>query len=266
LSSIRSYKNGAGGSSGADLAVLSPTYQSGNYWYVGNSAAGASDANAGTERAKPLLTSAQANTNAAAGDTIVYLAGHNEIIGTSVVLAHAGLSLVGEGTGASVPRFTCSAGIAMFDITGASILLDNLYFPASTSAPAARVRVGGASVQLNALQFDCGSSDTNRALSFVTGAAQATLRNSRFTSVGTGAAVGIEIINATADISMDMVTLDGGSFGWSDYAIKGTAAATRMRWKRLYQLNGSHILLPTGSTGTVNVISATGDSRLDWTV
>jgi hypothetical protein len=42
VASIRSYKNGAGGSSGADLAVLSPTYQSGNYYYVGNATPGAS--------------------------------------------------------------------------------------------------------------------------------------------------------------------------------------------------------------------------------
>ena len=93
MASIRSYKNGAGGSSGADLAVLKPTYQSGNYWYVGNATTGNSDANAGTERAKPLSTSAQANTNAAAGDTIVYLSGHNEILSSAVTWSHAGLSL-----------------------------------------------------------------------------------------------------------------------------------------------------------------------------
>jgi hypothetical protein len=266
MSAIRSYKNGAGGASGADLAALKPTYQSGNYYYVGNTVSGASDANAGTERAKPLLTTAQANTNAAAGDTIVYLSGHNEVISTAVVLAHAGLSLVGEGTGASVPRLTCGGTVAMLDITGAGILLDNLYFPASSAVPTARVRTAGAGTAMNALQFDCGANDTARSMSFITGAGNVRLTNSRFTSVAAIPGAALEIINATADISMDNVTFDGGSFGWSLSALLGTAAGTRMRLKRIYQLNGSHILLPTGSTGVLNVVGSTGDSRVDWTV
>jgi hypothetical protein len=265
MAAIGSYKNGAGGSSGADLAALEPTLQSGTYWYVGNSVAGASNSNTGTERSKPLLTTAQANTNAAAGDTIVYLSGHNEVISTAVVLAHAGLSLVGEGTAGSVPRLTCGGTVAMLDITGAGIQLDNLYFPASTAVPTARVRIASSGVLCNALQFDCGLSDTSRALSYITGAGQCRLTNSRFTSVAATPAVGIEIINATADLTFDTVTFDGGSFGWTDYAIKGTAAATRFRWTRVYQLNGSHILLPTGSTGVLNVLGASGDSRTAWT-
>ena len=265
MASIRSYKNGAGGSSGADLAVLSPTLTSGNYWYVGNATPGASDANAGTERAKPLLTSAQANTNAAVGDTIVYLSNHNETIGTAVVWAHAGLSLVGEGTALSVPRFTCTGTVAMFDITGAGLVLDNLYFAASTAVPTARIRIASAGCRLNALQFDCGASDTARALSLITGAGTVVVDNTRFTSVAAGAAVGLEVVNAVSDLSMNNVTFDGGSFGWTSSALLGTSAVTRLRAKRLYLLSGSNVLLPTGTTGTVNVIGATGDSVVNWT-
>lgn len=232
---------------------------------MGNATAGASDANAGTERTKPLLTSAQANTNAAVGDTVVYLASHNEVISTAVVLAHAGLSLVGEGTGLSVPRFTCGATIAMFDITGAGIVLDNLYFAASTAVPTARVRVASVGCDLNALQFDCGTSDTVRALSLITGCATIRINNSRFTSVATGAATGMEVVNAVSDISMNNDTFDGGSFGWSSSALLGTAAVTRLRAKRQFLLSGSNVTLATGTTGTFNVIGASGDSAVNWT-
>lgn len=265
MASIRSYKNGAGGASGADLAVLSPILSSGVFWYVGNATPGNSDSNAGTERAKPLASSAQANTNAAAGDTIVYLQNHNEVISSSVVLAHTGLSLVGEGTGLSVPRFTCGGTIAMFDVTGAGVLFDNLYFPPSTAVPTARIRTAAADTDMNALQFDCGTNDTNRALSLITGAGTVRLRNSRFTSVATTPAVGLEVVNAASDLYMDNVIFDGGSFGWSDYAFKGSAAITRLRAKRIFLLNGSNVLLPTGTTGTLNVAGASGDSVVAWT-
>lgn len=263
---ITSYVNGAGGTTGADLAILERVAASGLYYYVGNAVTGASDANSGKDRGKPLLTTAQAYSNASAGDTIVYLANHAETIGVAVTLAKAALSLVGEGTGATVPRLTCSAGIAMFDVTAAGVLLDNILFPASTSAPTARVRVGAAGTIMNALQFECGASDTTRALSFVTGGSDARLTNSTFTSVAATPAVGIEIINAFAGLTMDRVTFDGGSFEWSDFAFKGTAAVTRLRASRIYQFAGSDVSLATGTTGLWQSEGSTGNSRFTWTV
>ena len=266
MASIRYYQNGAGGSVGADFAVLKNTYRSGNYIYVGNAVSGASDANAGTERTKPLATIGQANTNSAAGDTVVVLAGHNETVTSSVVLSKAGVTIAGEGSGTLVPRFTCNAAIAMLDITAAGVQLDNLYFPASTAVPTARVRVGAAFSWLRHLQFDCGASDTVRALSYVTGAGTARFTDSRFTAVAATPAVGLEVINAITDLAMDIVTFDAGSFQWSDYAWKGSAAITRLKATRIYQFAGSHILFPTTTTGDLQIAGATGDSRVDWTV
>lgn len=205
------------------------------------------------------------NTNAAAGDTIVYLPYHSESISSAVVLAHAGLSLVGEGTGAAVPRFTAAGAVAMFDLTGAGILLDNLYFPPSSAVPTARVRVGAAGASLNALQFDCGTNDTNQSLGFISGASNASVRNTRFTSVGAQPAIAWEVSSNVTDLAVDNVTFDGGSFGWSTYAWRLDATVTRLRAKRIYQFNGSNILITTGTSGTLNVISATGADRVDWT-
>lgn len=263
---ITSYVNGAGGSSGADLACLGPLSTSGLIYYVGNSVTGAADGNTGLERGKPWATASHASLTVAAGDTVVFLAGHSELIGSAVTLSGNGISFVGEGSGASVPRFTCTAGIAMFDVTGNDILLDNLYFPASTSAPTARVRLSGNHTKMNALQFECGASDTTKAISIVTGAQSISLYNSTFTSVASGAAVAIEVVNALAGLTMDRVTFNGGSFEWSDYAFKGTAAVTRMRATRIYQLAGSDAILSTGTTGIWQTAVSTGNSRLNWTV
>jgi len=263
---IKSYVNGAGGSTGADLAILDNTYQSGNYYYVGNAVTGASDSNAGTERTKPLLTLSQAHTNASAGDTIVLLASHAETISSAITLNKAGLSIVGEGSGSSLPRLTCGGAVAMLDVTAAGVLVDNVRFPASTAAPTARIRIAAAGSILQNLVFDCGASDTTRSVSYITGASDARLTGSTFTATAATPAVAVEVINALAGLTMDEVTFDGGSFPWSDYAFKGTAAVTRLRATNIYQRIGSHILLPTGSTGVVQISDATGDSRLDWAV
>lgn len=266
MAAIRSYVNGAGGASGADLAVLENTYQSGNYWYVGNAVSGASDSNAGTERSKPLLTTAQAYTNAAAGDTVVWLASHAETITVSVNMAKAGMSWVGEGTGSAIPRLTCNAAITMLDVTAAGILIDNVYFPASTTvAPGSRLRVGAAGTILNGLSFDCGLYDTNSAFQCIVNST-VRLTDTRFTATAATPAIGLYVSGAFTDLTMDAVVFDGGSFGWSDYAWKQTAAITRaMRATRISLYNGSHVLMPTATIGTLQIENVTGDSRLDWT-
>jgi hypothetical protein len=265
---ISYYPNGAGGTTGADLAVLKRISKSGYTYFIGNAVSGASDSHSGLDRAKPLLTTAQAYTNIAAGDTVVYLANHNETIATVVTLAKAGISLVGEGSGSTVPRLTCNGTVgAALDITAAGVLLDNLYFPpAIANATVATVRVGAADVRLNALQFDLGAADAEPGLAFVTGASSCTLTNSRFTAVAATPVSGIEITNAIAGLTMDRVTFDAGSFEWSVAAFNGNAAVTRLRATRMYMLAGSDVLLSTGSTGDWQTEVATGNSRLNWTV
>lgn len=263
---ITTYENGAGGTSGSRFATGTRVTRSGLFYYIGNSVSGASDSNSGLDRAKPLLTTAQAYANAAAGDTIVYLSGHAENIGSAVTVNKAGLKLVGEGSGSSLPRLTCTGTIAMLDVTAAGVIIDSIYFPASTAAATARVRIAAADVRLMNLTFDCGASDTNRAVSYITGASSATIDSCRFTATAATPAIAIEVINATAGLTIDNLILDAGSFEWSDYAFKGSAAVTRLSATRVYQLAGSDVILATGSTGDWSVASSTGNSRLNWTV
>jgi hypothetical protein len=173
--------------------------------------------------------------------------------------------LVGEGVGAARPRFTCSAAINMWSVNAAGVVFDNLYFPASSAAATARINLAVApACMLRNLQFDCGTNDTTASLS-ITSAGTTILVGTTFTSVGVQPAVAMLSTQVNNDLYMDSVTFDGGSFGWSDYAYKTTAAWTRMVATRVSQLNGSHALMVTGTTGIWQQLAVTGDSRVDWT-
>ena len=262
MAAIRFYQNGAGGSTGADLAVLRPTYTSGNYWYVHKSG---SDANAGTERIKPLASTTQALAYAQGGDTVVYLPGHTENIPAGYDLARAGLKIVSEGLGAQRAALTQSYIGYIFKVDATGILIDNIYFPPSSGVGTERIQVASTFSYIDNCTFDSGANDTARSVSYITGAGSCAINNSTFTAVAAGASIGIQVVNAMTGLKMNNITFDGSSFGWTDYALKGSAAVTNLRATRISQLNGSHILLPTGTTGSLQQQASTGDSRVDWT-
>ena len=265
---IKSYINGAGGSTGADLATLDRTIMSGAYWYVGNAVAGNSDANDGRERTAPLATIGQANTNSSAGDTIVCLANHAETIGTIVTFAKANVNIVGEGAGSSLPRFTNGVAAAtnpMFKITAGQVLFDNLYFPGSSVVARERIQVlGGSGTSiLRNLTFECSANDAQHQIVY-SGTGPDYFYNLRFTATGAGAApIGV---GSTGPLIGDILYLDGGSFGWTTSGALNASGTTNFRLTRVFQYNGSHIIIATGNTGTIQIQGSTGDSRVDWTV
>jgi hypothetical protein len=265
MAAIQFYQNGAGGTTGADLAVLKPAYMSGNFWYVKASTGTDAASPAGKERNAPLATLAQAYTNAVAGDTIVLLSGHAESLGAAQVINKVGLAIVSEGTGLSRATFTCTGAVAMFDITSAGVTVDNIYFPASSAAPTARIRSAAAFTRIANCTFECGASDTTRAVRFITGAADGRITGTTFTSVAATPGSAIEVLNAMVGLEMDNVTFDGGSFGWSAAAFLGTAAVTALSATRMHRLNGSDVVLATASAGRWFDGTVTADSRVDWT-
>lgn len=255
-----------GGSAGADLTTRSSWSTSGQIWYVYATTGTDAGGSRGTDRVRPLATLAQAYTNASAGDTITFLAGHAESLSGSQTLGKAGLHLYSEGSGVSAARFTCTGTVAMFDVTADGVMLEDIYFPTSTAVPTARVRTANVNTYLKGCTFECGASDTASALKFVTGAAQGRVRSCTFLSTATAVAsqpaIGIEVANAMSDLHVENTVFDGGSFGWSDYSLKGTAAITRLHAYDLSLLNGSDVITATGSTYRVHVKLATGSSRL----
>lgn len=265
MASIRYYQNGAGGSSGADLAVLKPTYASGNYWYVKYATGTDAGGTAGQERAKPLKTLNQAFTNASANDTIVLLSGHVEAT-AGIVVNKAGLKIVGEGTGSTRPQLTNNYIAATIAIQAAGVIVDNIDFPASTGAPTDKIAITSTFAWVRNCTFEQGTLDNVRAVSLATGAGSVLITGSTFTALGAGPNIAIQVVNAITGLFMDSVTFDGGSGAyWSDYAFKGGAAVTNLTATRISQLNGSHAIMATGTTGSWQQQASTGDSRVDWT-
>ena len=263
MSSPNLYQNGAGGTVGHSLAIRSPVWalNASYIWYVGPGGTDAASP-AGRRREKPLATLAQAHTNCAAGDIIVCLEGHLESLSAAQVFSKARVKVVSEGSGSSRARFTCTGAVAMFDVTAAGVRFLNLYFPASTAVPTARIRSAAARTYIEDCYFECGASDTSRAVSFVTGAGTATVSGTSFVSVAATPAIGIEIINAISDLDLIDVTFDGGASGWTDFAFKATAAVTGIYANVANQLNNSDAYFVTGSSGTWVPGDASGSALL----
>jgi|SRR5690242_3651712 len=268
MASIRSYPNGAGGSSGASLATLKNVYTSGTIYYVGNAVATASDSNGGNERDYPWATLAHGVGLVSAGDTIVCLAGHAETVAANMDITLAHLNIIGEGTGSLAPKFTNGVGVAtnaMWTIDAANVYMDNLYFPASSVNARERINVLGASGTsiLKNLYFEVGANDNQRSLKYAsTGPDYAA--NLTFKQVGKSSGNGLEN-SATPNLTVEGITIDGGSFG-AFTGIYYASGAVGMRITNVLKLNGARILLGTGTAGVIQVQTASGDFPLDWTV
>lgn len=264
MASIKTYVNGAGGATGAELATVAPLYTSGAVYYLGNATSGNSDSNAGTDRIAPLATLAQAYSNASAGDIIDVLAGHTETL-PAVTFGKAGLRLIGEGAGTSAPIFVASDTIGIA-VTAAGCMFDNLRFGPSTIAAGVAISLQASNVRCNALTFTTGANETAGMLALAgAGSAQnASITNCTFTS-GSALGYAIEAAANWTDVTIDNLVLDGGSTGWSTAAWRCDGAYTRLCVTGLQLLNGSDVLIVTGTTGYIQVAEQSGSSVVDWT-
>lgn len=243
---------------------------SGNVWYVHSGTGSDAASPRGKERIRPLATLAQAVTNAAASDIIVCLSGHTQTL-TGTQTIGAGVTIIGEGTGASRPHFIRNVDAVMFDITVASVWLDNLYLDDSDLASTnAKVKTAGDTTVINNCYIECGTNDTGPALEVVTGASNLSVRSTTFistsTSVSSQPASAITVTNALIGCELDTVVFSGGSSGWSNpYAFNGAAAVTKMRATNIDLLLDSDVTFATGSTGFFTVRNKTGSARIVWT-
>lgn len=188
------------------------------------------NANPGTTPTLPVQTLAQAVTNSTTGGIIVIGAGSSESLASTQVLSIVGLSIFGCGTGSSRPRYTCGVAGNLFDVTGAGTWIENLYFPASTSvATTARIELLATDTKVRSCYFEMGTNDTVRSLRVHTDASSAYIKDCQFVVTASRPAIGLEVSAAVAGVLVENCTFDGGSYGFTDYALKVTAAATRIR-------------------------------------
>lgn len=216
----------------------------------------------GSTPEQPVKTLAQAVTNSAANGVIVIGEGSAESLSGSQTIALAGLSIFGCGSGSSRPRYTCTGAVDMWNLSAAGIWVENIYFPASTAAATSRIKSGADRQVFKDCYFECGANDTNRALNLF-GGLSCQVTGCSFVTTASRPAIGLEISNSINDTAIEDCTFNGGSYGWSDYALKVSAAATRTRITGGTYINHSNIgFTVTGTSYQLYGISMDGTSNV----
>jgi len=230
----------------ATLQLDGATYLSGAVQWLDTISG--SNANAGTLPELPVATLAQAVTNSAANGVIVIGAGSSEDLAASQAISLTGLSIFGCGTGSSRPRYRCTGAVNMWDMGAVGQWIENIYFPASTAVPTSRIKSNNDSLTVKDCYFECGASDTTRAL-YLFGGNGIRVEGCSFVTVASRPAIGLHVPNGTTDVTIVNCTFDGGSYGWTDYALKESNSAARVRIVNPAMVNRSDIgFTVTGSS------------------
>ena len=221
------------------------------------------NANVGQTPNAAVATLAQAVTNSAANGIIVVGENHVESLSGSQALSLANLSIFGCGSGSSRPRFTCTGSVVMFNISGSGTRIENLYFPASTAVPTTRIDMAATYCVVKDCYFECGASDTSSAIRMPATSGGGLATGCSFVTTASLPSIGINISGASANNTIDNCVFDGGSYGWFDYALKVSAAATGTKILGGTYINGSNIgFTVTATSYQLYGIEMDGTSRV----
>jgi hypothetical protein len=268
MASPHFYANGTGGTSGGDLSTVAPFHASGDVWYVHSGTGSDAASPRGKDRSRPLATIAQAITNSTTNDTIVLLAGHSQTVAATATLL-AGQNVIGEGSGSSRPSMTFSgAGAHLFTASNAGVWIDNIVMTV-TGAGSTMIGISAAGHRITNCQFNCDSNAAAGLFFANTSANNTVVENCTFTSSGTSFATqgasGLLISAAITDLFLKNVVFEGGTYAWSDYALKGSAAVTRFRGINVDFLNDSDGIFATSTVGLIHIRNDSGNVRFQWT-
>jgi len=270
---VQFYPNGIGGTAPGDsLDLARPLQTTGNVWYVSSLIGFDAASPAGQNREKPLATLAQAVTNSASDDFIVFLPGHSETLTAAQSIAKR-LTLIGEGTTSGKPSvsFRTNAAVsALFTLSGTNIELRNIYFPeAQQTNSLVKIQWTGQFGRVVGCYFELGAKDTAGALQ-LNGSDQLRVDGSTFISTATlvTAQPGYAIKSASAlvDLEISNTVFSAGTVGFSNFAAVDLTfnPATRCRITGLSLLLGADVAMGASATGYVNVQLSTGGSRVTW--
>ena len=123
--------------SGGLYSVSDNTLTTGNVFWVDSgktTAGGITDAYGKTPDAPFLTISAAISTDVCTannGDIIFVMPGHAETVAVALALDIAGVTIIGMGDGADQPTITLTDAAAIIEITGASVVVENLHLIAN---------------------------------------------------------------------------------------------------------------------------------------
>jgi hypothetical protein len=270
---VQFYPNGIGGSAPGDsLDLARPLQTTGNVWYVSSLIGIDAASPAGQNREKPLATLAQAVTNAASDDIVVFLTGHTETLVAAQAVVKR-LTFIGEGTSLGKPSvsFRTNAAVsALFTLSGTNIELRNIYFPEALQADSiAKIQWSGTAGRVVGCYFELGAKDTAGALQLAA-SDQMRIESSTFISTATLTSAqpgyAIRSTGTLADLEISNTVISAGTVGFSNFSAVDLTlgAATRCRFTGLSLLLGADIAMGAAATGYVNVQLSTGGSRVAW--
>lgn len=260
------FAGGLGGTSGSIYSTAPLSLADGQVWYI-DFTNGVDSASSGTNREQPLKTLAQAIANSSSGDVIVALSGHSETLTSAQTLT--GRYLIGEGTGTNQPTFIRDSSNSAL-IWGAGYGgMSNIKVAASVSTSAfnANVTVSGDGF-IHDCTFVGGDADDGALLSLnhAGTANHVLLKNCTFTSAATAkstAPLQAIIVESVMDVFLDNVTIDGGTYGWSEpSAFETTAAATIFGTVSI--VHGSDIKFATNTDGFLSILTSDSSSHINW--
>lgn len=229
--------------SGPDIVARVGNLLSGAVYWV--SSLTGNDANAGTEPELPKATFASAYTAAAAGDVILFAAGHSEVVSVAATLSKD-IAAVSLGVGTQRARFTSAVAGAMWTVTGDFSRFVSLYFPASTAATTSRINVTtAAGTKFFGCYFENGANDTTDCV--VLSDNECVVESCDFVATASRPSRGLNIGNVNNTTVKDCL-FDGGAYGWTNPALGVTAAATRVYMENIRLANKSDVVFTT--TGT----------------
>ena len=187
----------------------------------------ASDTNNGLTPQQPLSTidgsaGAFAKVKAGRGDTIVLLPG-NVTITTAIAFDTDDVTLTGFPNQGNInsSSITVQGAIDGINVTGANAIIENLHFPAGTSANnTCRIDAGAAGLTVRDCTFECGQYDLET-ITIPAAGLHTTIENCRFYVTANGPDAAIEIEAAAAHY----ITIRNNVFHGGNNTNKWDAAA-----------------------------------------
>lgn len=267
--SIHTYPNGIGGALGDSLVLEKPLITLGQIWYVSSLTGQDAASPRGLNREAPLATVAQAVTNAASNDIIVFLTGHSQTL-AAVQTVGKQLTLVGEGFANGKPAVSFisnAANASIFNATVANVEFRNIYFPGNVQDNASPKVICGAMGRVVGCYFEGNSHDSASQLRIID---QSRIESSTFISVAVAGATApfaaIASLGAFSGLEIANTIVSGGVTGWSSGWSVDLSDDTidLIKISNLNLLLGADMRINTFSSGYIAGLTVTGGSRIDW--
>lgn len=263
---ITVWQNGISTGSAPSITKAKPIHASGDTFWVDSTSTASADGS--QERPYTTLLSAVTSATSSNGDTIILKATHRETISSTITQSKNGLTIVGEGSGSARPQITSNVAGVLITLSGTRCRVENIMFLASTAATTSRLNITGAGNMVKDCAF---TSDTNDTADTVLVAANdVTVMGCTFTAVGTATTRAGRAIKVTSGSGGWIYnnTFDGGTQGWTTYALSMSSALTDWRWEAntFLGVDCNIGLTTTGAKGVIYGITQTsGQGLVRWT-